>query len=151
MKNKNLIHSFRNAFRGLINTYLRERNFRIQVSFAIIVIYFSIKFKIDKIYLFFIFLIITLVLYSELINSALEILCDKIEKDYNKKIKAVKDTIAGGVLLFSIFSIILGLSIFLRYIKKIDFFSIIFSIVILIIPFLIKGNNNDIIKKRGDV
>lgn len=151
MKNKNLIISFKNAFKGLINTYLRERNFRIQVSFAILAIYFSIKFKIDKVYLFFIFLTIAHVLYSELINSSVEMLCDKLERGYNKEIKDIKDTVAGGVLIFSIFSVILGLSIFLKYINKIDLFSIIFSIFIFIIPFLVRTNNNDIIKKRGDV
>lgn len=151
MKNRNIIFSFKNAFRGLINTYLRERNFRIQVSLAILAIYFSLKFQIDKIYLFFIFLIIGLVLYSELLNSSIEILCDKLEKGYDKDIKDIKDTFAGGVLIFSLISVILGLSIFLKYIKKVDLFSIIISIFLLIIPFLIKKNNNDIIKKRGDV
>ncbi|MCX8095236.1 MAG: diacylglycerol kinase family protein [Caldisericia bacterium] len=150
MKSRNLIDSFKNAFRGLKITYLRERNFRIQISFAILAIYFSIKFNIEKIYFIFVLLAIFLVLYSELINSALEILCDKLEKKYDENIKNIKDAIAGGVLLFSIFSIILGLIIFFRYIKKLDLFSIIFSVIIIIIPFLIK-NKNDIIKKRGDV
>lgn len=149
MKSRNLIDSFKNAFRGLKITYLRERNFRIQVSFAIIVIYFSIKIKIETIYFIFILLAIFLVLYSELINSSLEILCDKLEKNYDEKIRNMKDAIAGGVLLFSIFSIILGFIVFIRYIKKLDIVSIIFSVIALSIPFLIK-NKNDIIKKRGD-
>lgn len=149
MKSRNLIDSFKNAFRGLKITYLRERNFRIQVSFAILAVYFSIKFKIEKIYFFFVLLAIFLVLYSELINSALEILCDKLEKNYDERIKNMKDAFAGGVLLFSIFSVILGIIIFIRYIKYLDFFSIIFSIIVLLIPLFIK-NKNDIIKKRGD-
>lgn len=149
MKSKNLIDSFKNAFRGLKIIYLRERNFRIQVSFAILAVYFSIKFKIEKIYFFFVLLAIFLVLYSELINSALEILCDKLEKNYDERIKNMKDAVAGGVLLFSIFSVILGIIIFIRYIKYLDLFSIIFSIIVLLIPLIIK-NKNDIIKKRGD-
>lgn len=149
MKSKNLIDSFKNAFRGLKIIYLRERNFRIQVSFAILVIYFSIKFKIEKIYFFFVLLAIFLVLYSELINSALEILCDKLEKNYDERIKNMKDAVAGGVLLFSIFSLILGVIIFIKYIKYLDLFSIILSIIVLLIPLIIK-NKNDIIKKRGD-
>lgn len=149
MKSKNLIDSFKNAFRGLKITYLRERNFRIQISFAILAVYFSIKFKIEKIYFLFVILSIFLVLYSELINSALEILCDKLEKNYDERIKNMKDAVAGGVLLFSIFSVILGIIIFIRYIKYLDLFSIIFSIIVLLIPLFIK-NNNDIIKKRGD-
>lgn len=149
MKSKNLIDSFKNAFRGLKIIYLRERNFRIQVSFAILAVYFSIKFKIEKIYFFFVLLAIFLVLYSELINSALEILCDKLEKNYDERIKNMKDAVAGGVLLFSIFSLILGVIIFIKYIKYLDLFSIIFSIIVLLIPLIIK-NKNDIIKKRGD-
>lgn len=149
MKNRNLLISFKNAFRGLFISYIRERNFRIQISFAILAIYFSIKFKIDKVYFLFILLAIFLVLSFEMINSALEILGDKIEEKYDEKIRDMKDTLAGGVLLFSIFSIILGMIVFIRYIKDLDLFSIIFSIFILILPFLVK-DKNDIIKKRGD-
>ncbi len=149
MKNKNLLHSFKNAFNGIFITYKREKNFRIQVSFAIIAIYFSLKFKIEVFYFIFILLAIFLVLSFELLNSALENLLDKLEPKYDKKIKEIKDSLAASVLLFSFFSVIIGLKIFLSYIYKLDLFSIIFSIIILIIPFLFK-NKNDIIKKRGD-
>ena len=150
MKNKNLIQSFKNAFNGLWITYKKEKNFRIQVSFAIVAIYFSLKFKIELINFIFILLAVFLVLSSELFNSALETLADKIEENYDLKIKEMKDTLAGSVLLFSIFSVIIGLKIFLKYINRLDIFSIVFSVIIIVIPFLIK-DKNDIIKKRGDV
>jgi len=92
---------------------------------------------------------ILLVLSFELINTSIEFLSDKIESKYDILIKNSKDTLSGLVLLASIVSVIIGFIIFFKYIRYLTYKSIIFSLIIIIVPAIIKSNN-DIIKKRGD-
>ncbi len=149
MKNRNFLQSLKSALRGIYITYTSQRNFRIQVSFAILVLYFGVKFKVGIMNMIILLFTILLVLSFELINTSIEFLSDKIMPKYDIMIKNSKDTLAGLVLLASIFSVIIGFIIFFKYIKYLTYKSIIFSLIIIIVPALIKSNN-DIIKKRGD-
>ncbi len=149
MKNRNFLQSLKSAFRGIYITYISQRNFRIQVSFAILVIYFGLKFKVGIMNMIILLFTILLVLSFELINTSIEFLSDKIESKYDILIKNSKDTLSGLVLLASIISVIIGFIIFFKYIRYLTYKSIIFSLIIIIVPAIIKSNN-DIIKKRGD-
>jgi len=149
MKNRNFLQSLKSAFRGIYITYISQRNFRIQVSFAILVIYFGLKFNVGIMNMIILIFTILLVLSFELINTSIEFLSDKIESKYDILIKNSKDTLSGLVLLASIVSVIIGFIIFFKYIKYLTYKSIIFSLIIIIVPAIIKSNN-DIIKKRGD-
>ncbi len=149
MKNRNFLQSLKSAFRGLYIAYLTQRNFRIQVSFAILVLYFGFKFNVGIMNIIILLFTILFVLSFELINASIEFLSDKIEPKYDILIKNSKDILAGLVLLASIFSVVIGFIIFFKYIKYLTYKSIILSLIIIILPALIKSNN-DIIKKRGD-
>lgn len=149
MKNRNFLQSLKSAFRGIYITYISQRNFRIQVSFAILVIYFGLKFKVGIMNMIILLFTILLVLSFELINTSIEFLSDKIESKYDILIKNSKDTLSGLVLLASVVSVIIGFIIFFKYIRYLTYKSIIFSLIIIIVPAIIKSNN-DIIKKRGD-
>ena len=61
-------------------------------------------------------LVISMVLISESINSAIEALCDTVSKDYKVNIKYAKDVSAGAVLVSALVSVITGLIVFLPYI-----------------------------------
>ena len=56
---------------------------------------------------------IGLVISLEMINSAVEILCDMVTTDFHPKIKIIKDVAAGAVLVASIASLVIGLFIFI--------------------------------------
>ena len=49
----------------------------------------------------------------ELMNTAIENFVDFVEPKYNEKVGKVKDIAAGAVLINALFSIIIGLIIFL--------------------------------------
>ena len=53
-----------------------------------------------------------IVLALELINTAIENLCDLVSKDFHPVIKIVKDTAAGAVLVSAIGSAVAGAVIF---------------------------------------
>jgi diacylglycerol kinase (ATP) len=51
-------------------------------------------------------------------NSAIEKLCDLYSKEYDLKIKYIKDVCAGAVLLTTVFVAIIGCLVFWPYVIK---------------------------------
>ena len=112
-KTGTLPKSFRHAFDGLISVIKTERNFRIHICMMLYVIAFSLIGRVGF-QTFLKFLICFGVVFSaELINTAIELLCDTITTEYNENIKKIKDTSAGAVLVAALFPAILGLCVFL--------------------------------------
>jgi len=56
---------------------------------------------------------IAFVITMEMLNTAIEKLCDVVQKEFHPGIKKVKDIAAGAVLVSAAFSIITGCIIFL--------------------------------------
>jgi len=116
---KRLIDSFKYAFDGLIFVVKNEKNFRIHFLVALLVILVSFLLKLEKYDFIIIIILIFLVIILELIDTALEKTLDFVSKKRNPTIRAIKDIIAGAVLLSVILSIIIGLLIFVLYLDKI--------------------------------
>ena len=57
------------------------------------------------------------VLAAEALNSSIEALADVVSPGYNEAIKRVKDLAAGAVLLLALAAAIVGLIIFVPYIR----------------------------------
>ena len=109
------------AFHGLKLIVRNERNFRIQIVFAIFV--FAAGFVLDISHQDWVAvgLLVALVLITEAYNSVIEALCDTISQEYRVNIKYAKDVSAGCVLITSILSAIAGTIIFAPYlITKIE-------------------------------
>ena len=70
-------------------------------------------FQIDAMEWMVILLCITAVLTLEMINTAIEKLCDVVHPGYHPQIKVIKDIAAGAVLLAAVGSVIAGAIIFL--------------------------------------
>jgi len=108
-----VIKSFACAFEGLKDCLLHEKNFRIQYVIALLIIIAGLSFSISKIEWLIILLCFSVVLCFEIINSAIEKLCDLVCPQFNLTIKKVKDMSASAVLLAAIISFIVGCVIFL--------------------------------------
>jgi hypothetical protein len=65
-----------------------------------------------------IFLTISLVLFAELLNTAVEKMIDLITTEYHPVAKVVKDVTAGAVLLTAGLAVIVGISIFYPYVNS---------------------------------
>lgn len=113
MKQQNIFSAFANAFNGLRHFFLHERNGRIQGCAAIVVVGFAVWLHVSAGEWLVILLCIAAVLCLEMLNSAVEKLCDIVHEEYHPVIKIVKDVAAGAVLFASIISIIIALIIFL--------------------------------------
>jgi diacylglycerol kinase len=107
-----LLKSFAFAFNGLKICFASETNFKIHVLFGIIAVLFGIGFKISGTEWLSVVFCIAIVIVMEMINTAIEKLCDIVHKDFHPQIKIIKDMAAGAVLIAAISSLITGVIIF---------------------------------------
>ncbi|MEO6306221.1 MAG: diacylglycerol kinase family protein [Bacteroidia bacterium] len=114
---KKRIQAFGFAFSGLFAAIKREKNLQLQVIIAILVIIGGIYFHCNSIDWLMIIACIACVISLELINSAIERLCDLYSKEPDPRIKYIKDVSAAAVLVASLFAAIVGLIVFIPYVK----------------------------------
>ena len=98
---------------GIDYTISHERNFRIEMVIAIIVSIVSFVLKVSIIEWLVLIITMALVLVLEMINTAIERSIDLITKEYRELAKVSKDVAAGAVLIMSMFSVVIGIIIFL--------------------------------------
>lgn len=115
----NFIDSVGHALDGINYTISHERNFLIEIVFAIIVTIASLIFKVSLLEWGILILVIGIVLSLEMVNTAIERCVDLVTKEYKELAKISKDIAAGSVLIMSMFSIIIGIIIFLPKILEI--------------------------------
>jgi len=113
IKMSRVIKSFGWALNGLKDCILHEKNFRIQYTVALCVLVAGFVFSISLNEWMIILLSFAIVLCFEIINSAIEKLCDLVMPEHHAVIKKVKDMSASAVLLAAIISFIIGCIIFL--------------------------------------
>lgn len=102
---------FRSAGAGLLHVILTQRNFRIHLVIAILVLTFSGWLQIPRSSWAILVIVIGYVLTAEIFNTAAEILVDLTTTDYHPLAKQVKDLAASGVLLSAIVAVVTGLLI----------------------------------------
>lgn len=113
MKKHNLLYSFYYAFRGIITAIKEERNMKIHVSIATLVVILGLLLTLSKIEWFSIIIIISLVISAEIFNTAIETVVNLVSPKYNEFAKKAKDLSAGAVFVLAICSVIIGLIIFM--------------------------------------
>ena len=115
---KHLARSFKNAFNGIVYVFRYELNFRIQVLIAIIVFIAAFYFPLRRSERMVVIMFIGLVLILELANSILERIIDLFKPRINYIAGSIKDILAGAVLIAAIMAVVVGIIIFLPYIKN---------------------------------
>ncbi|MDO8429252.1 MAG: diacylglycerol kinase family protein [Candidatus Daviesbacteria bacterium] len=116
-KSGTILKSFKFALEGILAAVKTERNFRLGIVEAIVIIILGIVFNITRIEWVIIILLTGLVLTAELTNSALEIIVDSFTDKYHPGAKRAKDIAAGAVVILIITAAIVGTLIFLPYIE----------------------------------
>jgi undecaprenol kinase len=105
--------SVRHAFEGVRLVFKAEQNFRLQCFIGVLALVFSYAFDISRSEWIVILLLIPSVLVLELINSVLERIADTFTPRIHPIVRDLKDIMAGAVLIASVFSAIVGVTIFL--------------------------------------
>ena len=118
-KHKKLINSFKYAFAGLISSLKTEQNMRIHILAVILVIIAGFVLKISLIEWCICITLCGMVIFAELINTAIETTVDIAMPEINEKAKLAKDISAAAVLILAISSAIVGCIIFVPKIIEI--------------------------------
>jgi diacylglycerol kinase len=116
---KKVAKSFSFAFNGIWFCVLHGVNFRIQLCCALVSLVVALYLKISSMEWMVILLCIAIVLCLEMINTAIEQLCDVVNPEKHAGIKLTKDIAAGAVLFSAILAAITGAFIFLPKILSI--------------------------------
>ncbi|EKD87118.1 MAG: hypothetical protein ACD_37C00032G0002 [uncultured bacterium] len=115
-KEHNLIEAFGFAISGIKTAIMLNRNFKIHLIFAVLVIISCFVLGLTNSEIAIIIMVISLVLGVEMINTAIEEVVDLVTKDYREEAKYAKDVSAGMVLIVAIGSFVVGLYIFLPHV-----------------------------------
>lgn len=118
MKNKSLIHSFINAGRGFLKALKAERNLRVDVTAAVLVLIFAYAYDLEPEGYAVLAIAICSVIAAELFNTSLEHLSDAVTNEYSEKIKFVKDVSAAAVFVTAAGAAAAGAALFLLDLEK---------------------------------
>jgi diacylglycerol kinase len=113
MKQQPLSKAFTHAFHGMADFIRHDRNGKIHLVIGAIVVMAGFFFNVSVGEWGILLLCMALVLCLEMINHALENICDVVHESTHPLIKTAKDVAAGAVLLSAIISVIIGILIFL--------------------------------------
>ncbi len=113
MKDKKRRIGFIYAWNGLAAVFKTERNFRIHLIAAVLVIMAGVYFGVSPAKWGLLVLVIGLVLTAELFNTAVEKMIDYVKPDIHPAAGLIKDIAAGSVLLAALTAVAVGLIIFL--------------------------------------
>jgi diacylglycerol kinase len=112
-KNKTFIEAITNAFNGMRYFFLHEINGMIQFAIAALAIALAVGLRIGTTEWILVVMCIGFVIGLEMLNTAIENLCNVVQKEYHPIIKIVKDVAAAAVMWAAITSVVIGLLIFL--------------------------------------
>lgn len=110
---KRFLKSVGYALNGWKAFFGSEKNGQIQIVIGIATVIGGFAFHLSVLEWIAILFCLALIPTLEMLNSALEKLCDLVEPAKNDKIKFIKDVAAGAVLWSTIFVIIIGAIIFI--------------------------------------
>ena len=111
-KNRNLIKTFNYAIDGIIYTLKSQKNMKVHYGIAILVLFLSLFLNLSRIEIIAVFFSITLVILSEMFNTAIEKTIDLVSPDYHPLAKIVKDIAAGAVFIAAMNSLVVGYMLF---------------------------------------
>jgi diacylglycerol kinase len=103
------------AIEGIVTLIKTQPNAQLHCVATAIVVVAGLLTGITNLQWLALVIVIGLVWSFEAFNSALEVLCDKVEPTNDPQIKVVKDVAAGGVLLASMTAAIVGGLVFFPY------------------------------------
>ena len=114
MKNDNFFEAWGNATNGLIYSATTQRNIRIQLVLAVIVMVLSLFYGLNTAEFLCLLFAVFMVIFAELINTAIETVVDLFVDVYHPKAKISKDVAAGAVVLAACNALVVGYFIFFK-------------------------------------
>lgn len=107
-KQQSVARSFNHAYRGLVYAVRTQRNMRVHVIIAALVLGASLFLGVSTLELAALTLTIMVVMIAEMFNTALEFTVDLVTDEYHPLAKLAKDVSAGAVLITSAGAVLVG-------------------------------------------
>ena len=114
MKNDIFFEAWGNATNGIIYSATTQRNIRIQLVLAVIVMVLSLFYGLNTAEFLCLLFAVFMVIFAELINTAIETVVDLFVDVYHPKAKISKDVAAGAVVLAACNALVVGYFIFFK-------------------------------------
>ncbi|MBR1680573.1 diacylglycerol kinase family protein [bacterium] len=112
-KSQGIFSTFKNAGRGVRISVKAERNVKIHIAAALLVILFAVVLKMTITKICILIIAISNVMVAEFINTSLEFGLDAVfHNRYSRLVGIAKDISAGAVVVASFFSAIIGILLF---------------------------------------
>ena len=113
-----IFHSFKHAIDGIATAVRTGRNMCIIIACAAVVILLGFLCGLSGLEWAVILLCCGGMIFAELINTALESVVDMMTTEHLPLAKKAKDIAAGAVLVFAVFTVAIGLIVFIPYIVQ---------------------------------
>ena len=110
-------HSLKHAIDGICYAIVHEKNFRIEISVAFIVLVLMLTFNVESWEAIILILMIMWVLVLELTNTVIERVVDILKPRIHPYARLIKDLMAAVVLISSIVAVTVGIIIFYPYFR----------------------------------
>lgn len=112
LKNKNFIDAWKKALSGIWYAIKTQRNIKVQLCIAVVVIICAIYFKLNITECMFLTFATMLVIITEMVNTAIEEAVNLSTKEFHPIAKIAKDVAAGAVVLAALNAVIIAIFIF---------------------------------------
>lgn len=110
-----LLKSFGWAVQGIISVWREEINFRLELYAGVVAVIAATILGFTKLDFILLGMVIIAVLGAEIVNTAIEDLCNRINPEHDQIIGKIKDIMAGFVLIVSVGALIIGIMLFSGY------------------------------------
>jgi len=123
---RKFIDSMNFSLSGIIHAFKTEKNMRSHFIIAVVVITASVLLHVTRFELIAVVLSITLVMFAELVNTAVEAVVDLVTEEYHELARVAKNVAAGAVTLTAVNALVVGYLVFYRKISAFKLTSISF-------------------------
>lgn len=104
---------FKYAINGLVHS-LKEKSVFTQVMLGLLAIAGGVTINLEPFEWLAFFICIGMVISLELVNSCIEKVCDMYKREYDERIRVIKDYSSGAVLVACFFSLVVCLYVVIR-------------------------------------
>lgn len=117
MRKRTFVESLNNAAEGFVTVVKHERNMRVHFFFSFLTLLFAAFIGVTRVEWMLLAISASLVLMTEMINTAIEETMDTFVKEHHKTVRMIKHIGAGAVLVTAVNALVVGFFIFARYLS----------------------------------
>lgn len=109
-----IAQSFRYAVDGILDVFRTQKHMRFHFVAAVVILLIAILRDMSKLDFFILLFMITIVLITEMLNTAIEAVVDLVTQEYHPIAKFAKDAAAGAVLIATTAAVLIAVLLILE-------------------------------------